>query len=103
MVPANNGWQGIGTFAKAGLILNLDAYAKGYGWGDRIPATLAKMHQVAADGSQIGTGSWFGAPIAQGGFIHRLLQPLQAGEAGHRHPHDVRGVQAEPECGQGGR
>ncbi len=69
VVPANNGWQGIGTFAKAGLILNLDAYAKGYGWGDRIPATIAKMHQVAADGSQIGTGSWFGAPIAQGGFI----------------------------------
>ena len=69
VVPANNGWQGIGTFAKAGLILNLDAYAKGYGWDKRIPATIAKMHQVAADGSQIGTGSWFGAPIAQGGFI----------------------------------
>ena len=49
--------------------MNLDAYAKGYGWDKRIPATIAKMHQVAADGSQIGTGSWFGAPIAQGGFI----------------------------------
>jgi raffinose/stachyose/melibiose transport system substrate-binding protein len=69
VVPANNGWQGIGTFAKASLILNLDAYAKGYGWDKRIPQTIAKQHQVAADGSQIGTGSFFGMPIAQGGFI----------------------------------
>jgi raffinose/stachyose/melibiose transport system substrate-binding protein len=69
VVPANNGWQGIGTFAKAGLILNLDAYAKGYGWDTRIPGTIALQHQVAADGSQIGTGSFFGMPIAQGGFI----------------------------------
>lgn len=69
VVPANNGWQGIGTFAKAGLILNLDAYAKGYGWDTRIPKTIALQHQVAADGSQIGTGSFFGMPIAQGGFI----------------------------------
>ncbi len=69
VVPANNGWQGIGTFAKAGLILNLDAYAKGYGWDKRIPATIAKQHQVAPDGSAIGTGPFFGVGIAQGGFI----------------------------------
>ena len=69
VVPANNGWQGIGTFAKAGLILNLDAYAKGYGWDARIPKTIAVQHQVAGDGSQIGTGSFFGVGIAQGGFI----------------------------------
>ena len=69
VAPANNGWQGIGTFAKAGLILNLDAYAKGYGWDKRIPPTIAQQHQVAPDGSQIGTGSFFGVGIAQGGFI----------------------------------
>jgi raffinose/stachyose/melibiose transport system substrate-binding protein len=69
VVPANNGWQGIGTFAKAGLILNLDSYAKAYGWDKRIPTTIARQHQVTADGSQIGTGSFFGMPIAQGGFI----------------------------------
>lgn len=69
VVPANNGWQGIGTFAKAGLIRNLDAYAKGYGWDKRIPETIARQHQVAPDRSQIGTGAFFGMPIAQGGFI----------------------------------
>ncbi|HEU5484060.1 MAG TPA: extracellular solute-binding protein, partial [Microlunatus sp.] len=69
VVPANNGWQGIGTFAKAGLIRDLDPYAKGYGWDQRIPATIARQHQVAPDGSQIGTGAFFGMPIAQGGFI----------------------------------
>lgn len=69
VVPANNGWQGIGTLAKAGLILNLDEYAKGYGWDTRIPKTIARQHQVTANGDQIGTGSFFGMPIAQGGFI----------------------------------
>jgi raffinose/stachyose/melibiose transport system substrate-binding protein len=69
VVPANNGWQGIGTFAKAGLIVNLDAYAKAYGWDKRIPPTIALQHRVAPDGSQIGTGSFFGMPSAQGGFI----------------------------------
>jgi raffinose/stachyose/melibiose transport system substrate-binding protein len=69
VVPANNGWQGIGTFARARLVLDLDPYAKAYGWGTRIPETIARQHQVAPDGSQIGTGSFFGMPIAQGGFI----------------------------------
>jgi raffinose/stachyose/melibiose transport system substrate-binding protein len=69
IVPANNGWQGIGTFAKAKLILNLDAYAKAYSWDNRIPKTIAMQHRVTPDGSQIGTGSFYGMPIAQGGFI----------------------------------
>ncbi len=69
IVPANNGWQGIGVLAKAGLIRNLDDYAKAYGWGERIPDTLARMHQVTTDGKSIGKGSWFGVPMAQGGFI----------------------------------
>lgn len=69
IVPANNGWQGIGTLAKAGLIRNLDAYAKAYGWDKRIPETLAKQHQVSTDGKHIGTGVFFGIPMAQGGFI----------------------------------
>lgn len=69
VVPANNGWQGMGTYAKAGLILNLDSYAKAYGWDTRLPKTVARQHQVAEDGSSIGTGPLFGMPISQGGFI----------------------------------
>ncbi len=69
VVPANNGWQGIGTFAKAGLVRNLDDYATGYRWSERFPKTIAMQHQVAPDGSQIGTGSFFGVPMSQGGFI----------------------------------
>lgn len=69
VVPANNGWQGIGTFAKAGLILNLDAYAKAYGWDARIAKTIAMQHTMSVDANAIGTGSFFGMPIAQGGFI----------------------------------
>ena len=69
VVPANNGWQGIGTFAEAGLILNLDAYAKAYGWDTRIAKTIAKQHTMSADSNAIGTGAFYGMPIAQGGFI----------------------------------
>lgn len=69
VVPANNGWQGIGTYAKSKLILNLDPYAEAYGWTTRIPKTIAMQHQVTTDGSQIGTGSFYGMPISQGGFI----------------------------------
>lgn len=69
VVPANNGWQGIGTLAKAGLILNLTPYAEAYKWNDRLPPTIAQQHQVSEDGSQIGTGAIFGMPISQGGFI----------------------------------
>ena len=61
------------------------------------------MHQVAADGSQIGTGSWFGAPIAQGGFITVYYNRAKLEKLGGVGADDLRRVQAEPERGQGGR
>ncbi|CCH76044.1 putative Sugar ABC transporter substrate-binding protein [Nostocoides japonicum T1-X7] len=69
VVPANNGWQGIGTLAKAGLIKNLTPWVAAYGWDKRIPATIARQHQVTPDGKSIGKGDFFGIPMAQGGFI----------------------------------
>ena len=86
VVPANNGWQGIGTLAKAGLILNLDRYARAYGWDKRIPKTIARQHQVTADGSQIGTGSFFGMPISQGGFITVYYNRDKLDKIGHQVP-----------------
>ena len=69
VVPANNGWQGIGTLAKAKLIRDLTPWVQAYGWDKRIPATIARQHQVTADGKSIGKGNFFGIPMAQGGFI----------------------------------
>lgn len=86
IVPANNGWQGIGTFAKAGLILNLSRYAQAYGWKDRFPETLARQHQVSSDGTQIGTGDFFGVPVAQGVFISMFYNRAKLAKLGGKVP-----------------
>lgn len=69
VVPANNGWQGIGELSKAKLILNLDDYSKAYGWDKRLPATVVRQQTVTLDGKQLGNGSLFGVPTALGGLI----------------------------------
>lgn len=69
IVPANNGWNGIGDFSAENLIANLDGYAKAYGWDKTIPASLYKHGLVTTDGKNIGEGSAFGVPINQGGLI----------------------------------
>lgn len=61
----NNGWQSMGTLSKAGLILNLDKYAKLYSWRDQMPATILKQVEFSADGKQMGVGSMFGTPGAR--------------------------------------
>lgn len=69
VVPANNGWAGIGDLAHARLILNLTRYAKAYGWNSRFPDSIAQQHEVTPGGTQIGEGDLYGVPIAQGAFI----------------------------------
>lgn len=46
----NNGWQSMGTLAKGGRILNLDAYASLYGWKSDIPTTILRQLQFTSDG-----------------------------------------------------
>ncbi|MFI8791454.1 ABC transporter substrate-binding protein [Streptomyces sp. NPDC055105] len=69
IVPANNGWQSLGTLAKGGLVLNLDPYAEAYGWKKAFPTSIQEEHQFAPDGKEMGTGSLFGAPIARGSAV----------------------------------
>src|SRR4051812_14268296 len=69
VVPANNGWGGIGALSKAHLLLDLDKYADAYRWKTRLPETIARQHQVSTDGKHIGEGHLFGVPAAQGAFI----------------------------------
>jgi raffinose/stachyose/melibiose transport system substrate-binding protein len=69
VVPANNGWAGIGALSKAHLILDLNKYADAYKWKTRLPATIARQHEVTTDGKHIGEGDLFGVPAAQGAFI----------------------------------
>ncbi|MBP2351643.1 raffinose/stachyose/melibiose transport system substrate-binding protein [Kribbella aluminosa] len=65
----NNGWQSMGTLAKGGRILNLDAYASAYGWKDAIPSTILRQEQFTSDGKQMGTGSVYAVPAARSSLI----------------------------------
>lgn len=65
----NNGWQGLGTMAKAHLILDLAPYAKAYGWDHSLPATVQREQNVSKDGKQIGVGDLYGIPVNQAGII----------------------------------
>ncbi len=69
IVPANNGWQSLGTLTQGGLVRNLDAYAGAYGWRKRFPASILREHEFSADGKQMGTGSVFGTPVARASAI----------------------------------
>lgn len=68
VVPANNGWAGIGDLAPAHLILDLKDYGKAYGW-NRFPESIARQEEVTPNGKHIGEGDLYGVPAAQGAFI----------------------------------
>lgn len=69
IASANNGWSSLGTLAKGGLVLNLDPYAKAYGWNDRVPETIIRQNQFTTDFKTIGEGSWFATPPARASLI----------------------------------
>ncbi len=69
IVPANQGWAGVGALSAAGLLLNLDPYAKAYGWDKRFPHSLIQQHMATTDGKSFGSGSVFGVPVNQGAFV----------------------------------
>lgn len=69
IASANNGWSSLGTLAKGGLVLNLDAYADLYGWNDEVPTTIARQNQFTTDFTTIGEGSWFATPLARASLI----------------------------------
>lgn len=69
IASANNGWSSLGTLAKGGLVLNLDAYADLYDWNTLVPTTIARQNQFSTDFTKIGEGSWFGTPVARASLI----------------------------------
>ena len=68
IITVNNGWQSLGTLAKAGLVLNLDPYTKLFQW-DRFPSTILRQTQFSPDGKTMGAGSLFAAPVSSSSLI----------------------------------
>ncbi|MER7204085.1 hypothetical protein CG723_23950 [Streptomyces sp. CB01635] len=83
IVPANNGWQSLGTLVRGNLVLDLDRYADAYGWKKSFPVSIQREHAFSPDGREMGTGPLFGTPIARGSIIEvyynrALLKKLDA-------------------------
>ncbi len=69
IASANNGWQSLGTLAKGGLVVNLDSYAKAYGWDSKVPTTIIRQNKFTTDLKTMGSGSWFATPMARTSLI----------------------------------
>ncbi len=83
IVPANNGWQSLGTLVQGGLVLNLDHYAQAYGWTHKVPQSILAEHEFSTHGKTMGTGSLYGMPVARSSLIEAyynrgLLQRIGA-------------------------
>jgi raffinose/stachyose/melibiose transport system substrate-binding protein len=69
VIPANQGWSGVGDLSASGLLLNLDPYEEAYGWRSKLPPTILQQSMATEDGKNIGQGSLYGVPINQGAFV----------------------------------
>jgi raffinose/stachyose/melibiose transport system substrate-binding protein len=64
VTQTNQGYQAMGTFVKAGLLVKLDPYAKKYGWVTRQSSKLLELNgHFSKDGVQMGTGPLWGISV----------------------------------------
>jgi raffinose/stachyose/melibiose transport system substrate-binding protein len=64
VTQTNQGYQALGTFAKAGLLTNLDSYAQKYGWSTRQSSKLLELNgHFSADGAKMGDGPLWGISV----------------------------------------
>lgn len=95
IVPANNGWQSLGTLVRGGLVLNLDNYAAAYGWKQSFPQSIMREHEFSPDGTQMGTGSLFGAPVARASLIEVYYNRTLLHRIGAAVPHTFAEFQSD--------
>jgi raffinose/stachyose/melibiose transport system substrate-binding protein len=95
IATANNGWQSLGTLAKGGLVLNLDAYAKAYGWDRKVPTTVARQNEFSTDFTTMGSGSWFSTPMARSSLIGLYYNADKLKKLGLNPPATLADVEAD--------
>ncbi len=93
IITVNNGWQSLGTLAKAGLVLNLDNYAKVFNWG-RFPSTILRQTQFTPDGKTMGAGSLFASPVASSSLIGLYYNKAVLAKVGAQVPTDLASFEA---------
>jgi raffinose/stachyose/melibiose transport system substrate-binding protein len=64
VTQTNQGYQAMGTFVKAGLLVDLDPYAKRYGWATRQSSKILELNgHFSKDGVDMGTGPLWGISV----------------------------------------
>ena len=64
VTQTNQGYQAMGTFVKAGLLVNLDSYAQKYGWVTRQSSKLLELNgHFSTDGVKMGDGPLWGISV----------------------------------------
>ncbi len=89
IVPANNGWQSLGTLVQGHLVLNLDRYSEAYGWLAKLPISIQREHEFSTNGKQMGTGSLFGMPVARSSMIEAYYNRALLKKIGATVPHTL--------------
>ena len=95
IATANNGWQSLGTLAKGGLVLNLDAYAKAYGWNSKVPSTIARQNKFTTDFKTMGAGSWYATPMARTSLIGLYYNADKLAKLGIDPPKNLADLEAD--------
>jgi raffinose/stachyose/melibiose transport system substrate-binding protein len=93
VITVNNGWQSLGVLVKAGLVTNLDNYAKAYKW-DAFPSTILRQTEFTADGTKMGEGSLFGTPVSSSSLIGIYYNNAVLKKAGAAVPTDFPSFEA---------
>jgi raffinose/stachyose/melibiose transport system substrate-binding protein len=64
VMQGNEGWSIDGELWQAHLLLNLNSYAKAYGWASEFPKSALTVNEFSANGKTFGEGDLTGLPQA---------------------------------------
>jgi raffinose/stachyose/melibiose transport system substrate-binding protein len=82
VTQTNQGYQAMGTYAKAGLLTNLDEYAKKYNWVSRQSSKLLELNgHFSGDGVKMGEGPLWGISVTNA-WIGLLMNKQLAAQLG---------------------
>ncbi|GAA4888427.1 extracellular solute-binding protein [Tessaracoccus lubricantis] len=62
VVQVNNARADMGSFVRAGQLMDLSRFASSYGWHQRFPASALSKMRYSTDGVTFGDGSLYGVP-----------------------------------------
>lgn len=59
----NQGYSDMGALVTAGLLVNLNDYAKQYGWAEKLSPGIVARNSFSEDGKRLGEGNLYAIPV----------------------------------------